>query len=356
MPALSLPAVSLVTVSLLSGLLFGPAASSSGEESGEKSTTGGWQALTTFWHSNKKETEANPGKVSPTVPESLIVTEPNPVLPGQTVTFHMPTGVARVVASGGGFGHETDVTDRPLITDTPKQTTHYAFTLWFDNKTMAKAAGKPAGKMARKPTPQKTLKQAVQVHVYEGTFPAIATYRDPRHWRVDCIAGWNRYVTPEADPANNALIFFQSQEDNPERIAVAIVPVGKMTSEELMHQVLIDAPTQYDVLQDVHQKPTTQGGLPAAWATFKGMDRALPGTATISMILTFVKDGRGYVISGRTSESKFAERERLLRCLVRSFALEPAGTLEAKAQKKERTERPQEKGVRQAAQQRASVR
>lgn len=231
---------------------------------------------------------------------------PQQALPGQSVTFYLPRGAIRIRVAGGGFQSETDLTGQSLATDTPSQTSVYRFTYWICTESGAR---------------RRT--EVVPVTRLVGAFPRLATYWDWRRWRIDCVAGWNRYVTPQTDPANNGLIFFQPVEDSPERITVAIVPVRDLTASELMRQVLIEAPTQYDVMQEHYAKETTHGGLPAAWAEFSGLDRALAGIPTRSMVLAFVRDGRGYVISARAREAEFRAKEPLLRALVRSFAIDP---------------------------------
>jgi hypothetical protein len=247
-----------------------------------------------------------------------VTAEPNPALPGQTVTFRRPDGAKRVVVSGGGLGRITDVTQRAVVTTAPWKTATYKFDLWFPMKSEEPTTAK------RRRVPMFHRQETVLVHVYDGQFPRLATYHDTRGWHIDCVAGWRRYVTPFEDPANNALVFFEPQEDTAERLAVAIVPVDAETkSADLMHQVLQDAPTQYDVIKDIFQKETTQGGLPATWITFRGLDRALPDVPVQAYALAFIRGKRGYVISGRTKIELLPKRERLLRCLIRSFAFEP---------------------------------
>ncbi len=163
----------------------------------------------------------------------------------------------------------------------------------------------------------------VTVEVYEGKFPLLLSYHDPRRWRMDILDGWKRSddVAPET---GGAIVYLQPEEDSPERIAVATMPVEAISSADLMGKAINDAPTQYDVMEDVTVKDTTQCGEPAQWTFFRGMDRAQAGIPTKSMVLALVHAGRGYVISARTTLSKFDERSKLLRCLVRSFAFDSA--------------------------------
>jgi hypothetical protein len=163
--------------------------------------------------------------------------------------------------------------------------------------------------------------KAITVNVYAGLFPKLATYTDSRGWTIDTIAGWNRYVVALPDKGFNALIFFQPEEDSSERAAVSQMPVKEMTAADLMRKVETEIPTQYDMLTVIERKATTHGGLPAEWMVFTGNDVSQPATPTKSMVLAFVKDSRGYVVSARTTSDRFADREKILRCLVRSFSI-----------------------------------
>jgi hypothetical protein len=93
-----------------------------------------------------------------------------------------------------------------------------------------------------------------------------------------------------------------------------------MDAMQLMRKVETEIPTQYDMLTRTGLKETTQCGLKAAWMTFTGTEISHPDTPTKSMVLAFVKGPRGYVVSARAAANDFDNREKLLRCLIRSFA------------------------------------
>lgn len=245
----------------------------------------------------------------------MVTAEPNPCLPGQTVTFTLPTGMTRGTVSGGRFGSRREIKKSESLLDFPRKETLYTFDIW--------SAPESAGNAKQSSKPEQHQQVKVTVAVYSGTFPKLTTYQNPQRWRIDTVIGWIRNVIPQPDPATESLIYFQPQDDSPERVAVAIMPVKENTCGDLMKTVLMDAPTQYDILEHVQQKETIQCGVPATWATFDGVDHALPDTPTKSMILTFVRNGVGYIISGRARANRFDQWEKLLHSLVRSFAIEP---------------------------------
>jgi hypothetical protein len=268
--------------------------------------------------------EGTPPAAPAKPPIAAVYAEPNPALPGQTVELHWTAGSA--VIKGGKFGSGTEVKDTSAE-DKPAKTTMYVIspvTASSKNKTK-KAAAAPF------------KRTVVPVQILEGALPKIATYTDTRGWRLDVISGWNRYVVSLPDPVNNALIYFQREEDDVERLAVSIVPADGMTSAQLMRKVETEIPTQYDQLEKTGQKETTQGGITASWMTFTGTEISHPETPSKSMVLAFVKGPRGYVISGRAAANRYAEREKILRCLMRSFAFATPPTVPAASAKKTKT-------------------
>jgi hypothetical protein len=249
-------------------------------------------------------------------PPDGVTAEPNPCLPGQMVTFHLPEGVKHGTVLGGRYTRRQEVKPDELVIDQPKKTTTYAFDLV--------TAGESAEGGKATPQPAQHQRFHVIVDVCTGTFPRLVTYHNPQHWRIDTVNGWIRNVIPQPDPATESLIYFQPQDDSPERVAVAVLSVKDPSCAALMKTTLMDAPTQYDLFEHIQQKETTQCGAPAMWATFDGVDRSLPDMPTKSMVLAFVRDGVGYVISGRARASRFDQWGKLLHSLVRSFCVEPA--------------------------------
>lgn len=268
-----------------------------------------------------------PSESAPPAPK--VTVSPNPCLPGQNVTFVLPPGISQGTICGGKFTRPTEIAKLSALTDTPKKTTIYHFDLRLptdakDDTGKAQSKAK-SRKVSAKTAPVKTEQETVTVDVYDGKFAPLATYRDPRGWHIDVIWGWNCNVVPEPDPANNTLIYFQPHEDSSTRVAVAITPVTDMSCAELTSKVIDDIPTEYDIIKEIQKKETTQLGLPAMWVTFQAVDHALPDVPTRSVVLSFVKDGKGYVISGRSQAGEFAQWEKPLRCLVRSFTLDDLG-------------------------------
>jgi hypothetical protein len=203
----------------------------------------------------------------------------------------------RVRAIGGGFGAGLDDDGDGPLTSAVWKPTNYKFKVWMP-------AAKGSAQQAR------MVESALTVGVSAGRFPPLATYWDWRHWKIDVPDGWSRYASGGQDPAQSALIYFERDEDSPERVAVAMLPAGAMTSDELARKVKDELPTQYDVLKSVAMWPTSYGGDAADWLAFQGIDRAQPDVLTQSDVLVFVHGGRGYVISARTPASRYAGSRR----------------------------------------------
>jgi hypothetical protein len=55
--------------------------------------------------------------------------------------------------------------------------------------------------------------------------------------------------------------------------------------------------------------------------TFEGIDQTHPGTKTRSLVLGFVRDGLGFVISARCASSNFEARRNLFQKMLKSFML-----------------------------------
>lgn len=265
---------------------------------------------------------------TPQSAQPAVTVSPNPCLPGQNVTFILPPGITQGTIRGGKFTKPTEIANLPALTDAPAKTTTYHFSLRLPMAVKDDNGKKPnrthGAKVSAKTAPVKIQQAQVTVQVYDGKFSPLATYRDSRGWHVDVIKGWNRNVVPQQDPANHTLIFFQPREDSATRLAVSITPVTEGSCSELTCKVIDDIPTEYDVIKEITKKETEQLGIPAMWVTFQGVDHALPDVPTRSLVLSFVKDGKGYVISGRAQAGEFSQWEKTLRCLIRSFTLETA--------------------------------
>src|SRR5579871_6241799 len=212
------------------------------------------------------------------LPSTGVTAEPNPCLPGQTVTFYLPDGVKRGTVLGGRFKQRRALKPHELVTDEPKRTTTYTFDL-LDS-------GESSEDRHNAPKRMRHQRYTLTIEVLIGKFPRLTTYHNPQHWSIDTVNGWIRNVIPQEDPATESLIYFQPEDDSPERVSVAVRSVKETTCANLMNTALMDAPTQYDVFEHIQQKETMQCGVQATWATFDGLDRSLPDTPTKSMILT----------------------------------------------------------------------
>lgn len=242
----------------------------------------------------------------------VLTVEPDMLLPGQSATFRWPAGATRVTASGGGFGYQKSFAGQTMATDTVYHTTTYRFNLWYPEDTS------PSG-IAGLHHPVGHQEVEVTVPVYRGNYPAIKTYHSPHRWGIDYLADWKYFDVPFDDPANNDLIYFEREEDSMERLAVAIVPVGRSTSADLLRKAISDGASDYDSVTEVQQKSTIQCGVPATWMTFRGVLHGHADDPIRSMVLVFIRNHRGFVVSARTLESQYSKRANLLHCLVRSI-------------------------------------
>lgn len=242
-----------------------------------------------------------------------IAVEPVVVAPGQPVTLRWYFTGDKVQVSGGRFGKGLIVTGKTLLKDTPLQTTTYKFDVWYKVPTIG-ADGQ---------TTQK------EVHVQYNAVAQVAkpikftlkTYRDPFGWQVAHLLGWKHDREELPDPTNNALVFFQQEDDSVERLAVSVLPTPDLDKGKLLSKIESSLTDNYDEVQVGEQKETQQAGAPAVMTSFSGLDHAHPGTRTQTLLLAFVKNGRGYVVSARTEAKQFDVRRPMLEKMVRSFAL-----------------------------------
>jgi hypothetical protein len=248
---------------------------------------------------------------SPQKAPEAVSLQPNPFKPGQTVTLHWLFTGTKVTVSGGRFGKGTVVTGKTLLTDKPTATTRYTFDVWYPDPE--KSADSKAGKL---------LHQSYTV--VAQVMPALATYRDTRGWQIEHLKGWKRDNVSLPDPANNALMYFQVEDDSVERLAVSMLPAGDMTVVDLMGKVERSLPNNYDEIEILSKDEVTCSGAPGILATLTGMDRSHPGTRTQSIVLAFVRDRHAYVVSARTSVSSFKARGAILERLVKSIAFQKA--------------------------------
>ena len=243
-----------------------------------------------------------------------VVAEPSAIVPGQTVTLRWYFTGKKVTVSGGRFGTGTVVTGRTKITDKPVKTTHYTFNVdYVGQKTNA-----VTGKGEMKPL---HATYTVVAEVAASVAANLSLFRDRYGWQISVLKGWKRDNVDMPDPANNALAFFQPEDDSVERVAVSVLPADRMTAADLMGRVQKSLSTNYEQIQVVSDQEVTFADAPAVLSTFTGIDQSHPGTRTQSMLLAFVKNGRAYVLSARTAANQFKARQPLLEKMIKSFTL-----------------------------------
>ena len=93
-----------------------------------------------------------------------------------------------------------------------------------------------------------------------------------------------------------------------------------MTTTDLMSKVQKSFPQSYESVEVLSDKDMTFAEVPAVMSVFTGADTSHDGLKTQSVVLAFVKDGHGYVVSARTRASQFKARQALLEKLVCSIA------------------------------------
>lgn len=237
-----------------------------------------------------------------------IAMDPPASTPGQTVALRWYFTGTKVVISGGRFKAGTVVTGKSSINDAPLKPTRYDFDVWYHPT-------EPPADVAKLVHAHYSVVANVVLNA-----PKISSYKDPRGWSVRYVGTWNRDVSTP-DDGQNSLIFFQPEMDSVERIAVAMRPAKDMSSLALVDKVKQDMPQHYEKPEVISDHDFMHGDVPTHVVNFTGFDPSHPGTKTQSLVLTFVRDGRAYIISVRTAAAKFKERQPLLESLMWSFAL-----------------------------------
>src|SRR5258708_4276224 len=174
-----------------------------------------------------------------------------------------------------------------------------------------------------KPAASKATLKAKHTGAARNSKPAVnatATYANPSGWQVSFLKNWKYDKVDIGDPANNALVFFQSEEDAVERLAVSMLPVSDTSAASLLQKVKSDVYMRYDSAEVQPETKVSRGDQSALVTSFVGLDTTHPGVKTHTLLMVMVRNGKGYVISARTSEDHFAERRALLEKLVKSFA------------------------------------
>jgi hypothetical protein len=235
------------------------------------------------------------------------------VTPGETVTLRWFFTGDRVTLSGGRFGKGLTVTGRQSITDKPTANTHYVFDVTY-------RAQAPVGTTGTVETKTLHARYTADVDVFQ--MPKTKPYTASLGWTLSYQNGWQPVNVPTAAIKKDGLVFFQPEDDSVERLAVAVLPAKELTGEQLLQNVKKDMPSHYDEVRILTCDPITCNHHSAMLTRFTGMDLTHPGTRTESVILTFVQDGRAYVVSGRTKASQYRAHGPILERLVRSFTLD----------------------------------
>ena len=265
-----------------------------------------------------------------------IAADRNPIQIGQSATLRWYFTGKKVVVSGGRFAKGAIVTGRTSLTDAPRTSTKYTFDVWYDapasgSKTESSAGATSASAPSQPAPPAQQVPKTVELHaqysivvdVIDPRALGLVPYIDSRGWKVDYLKIWKRDNVAMGDPASNALMYFQQEDDSIERLAVAVLPVKEASVGALMDKILRDVPSHYEQVTIHSRSETMFEGVPAVLATFSGTDDSHPGTRTQSIVLTFVKGNLGYVVSARTQAAKYPVRQSLLQAMVKSFMFTP---------------------------------
>lgn len=230
--------------------------------------------------------------------------------PGHAVTLRWNFSGKKVIAIGGRFGKGVDVTKQKTVTDRPKKTTKYTFVVYYDGMAPSPTTGKVT---------QKALQTRYNIVINVVPIPSLLSYRASRGWQIQYLKGWK--ADPVSTPlvGKNGLVFFQQEDDAIERLAVAMLPSGGLTTQELMQKVTADMVDKYDDTEVIKQEEVLHRNAPALWVTFTGRSRAHSGTRTQSVILAFVQNGQAYFVSARTAAPRFPQRQTLLETMVKSI-------------------------------------
>lgn len=245
-----------------------------------------------------------------------VAADRNPLLLGQPVTLNWYFTGTKVTVSGGGFGKGVEVTGKTSITDRPAKTTTYT----FDVDYIGAPAGitEPMGKPVH-------VTYSTTVEVVDPKAMGLTTYANPYGWSISYLSTWKKDKEDLPDPANNAMFYFQPEEDSIERVAVAVLPVKETSVASLVKSIKADLPSRYNAPEILSEQEITYEGQPAQLLRFTGMDNTHPGTKTQTVLLAFVKGMRGYVISARTDAAKFPLRQKALETMVKTFCFTPPG-------------------------------
>jgi hypothetical protein len=234
------------------------------------------------------------------------------IAPGQAVNLRWNFSGNKIVASGGRFGKGIDVTKKTYLTDRPKKTTRYTFTVFYKGMGNAPKTAKRI---------KKSLQARYDIVIQVVPVPSLNSYHASRGWQINYIKGWKPEPVTTALVGKNGLVFFQPEDDSIERLAVAMLPSAGLTTQELMQKITADMVDKYDDPEVLKQEEILYRNAPALWVSFTGRSRAHDGTRTQSFILAFVYDGQAYFVSARTAAAQFDKKKTMLETMVKSIVL-----------------------------------
>jgi hypothetical protein len=147
----------------------------------------------------------------------------------------------------------------------------------------------------------------------------FASFHSQAGWQITHLREWEPYLVQTMDDVPDGLVYFQKQDNDVERVAVAALPAAELTAARLMEQVRADAPRRYKQLKLTAVTGTTFLGGPACKMTFQGVPHTHPKVLTESIVVTFVRGEYAYVLSARTSVAQFKTRKSVLEKMIHSF-------------------------------------
>lgn len=130
---------------------------------------------------------------------------------------------------------------------------------------------------------------------------------------------WQSYPVPYAD--GHEIVYFQREEDMPERASVTLIP-GATTAEAVAAQVVQQIGESYQNVSGLTNTQVQFHGLSANLIRFTGEQGnvASANSRMTSEAVIFVKNGWTFLISVRSEENRFEARQETLRKISDSFS------------------------------------
>lgn len=239
-----------------------------------------------------------------------ITCDKNPIAPGETVKLRWFFTGDKVTVVGGGFGKGAVVTGKSGITDKPTTTTRYTFTTNY----ISESKDPKTGGIIRKP-----IKSVYSIVIEVEPEKAWLNMFKSGRYQVAYRRGWKADAVNLQGEGNDALVYFQKEDDSVERMSVAVMAANDMTNEDLIKKVRASIPGSYSEIINIGEEPMTIGGTPAIKFTFAGKASTHPNILTHTILAVFVKDSRAYVVSMRTFSAQYEARKRLMEKMLSSF-------------------------------------